>query len=220
MVLPEDATDPPKGEPPNDNAVTDLLLRRGKYTERSKRKFGAHGYQTNVLQKFSDIKWSTDRKLTHTARLDKYLTTWFTIAATIYEGYMPPDKPLCAIMLHAIQPEVLRRRVQARIYYGCGPDLFKLPLQSQVWRKQARKQLQNMRRLIREHAQHLDDLNSTCGGKRYIESVKDGTEKRSTGTSRTSRPTCAVDGCDNLVNNKRRGCSYHKTCKKHAHVSF
>ena len=180
MVLSEDATDPSKGEPPNDNAVTDLLLQRGKYTGRGKRKVGAHGYQTDVLQKFSNIKWSTDRKLAHTARLDKYLTTWFTLASTIYEAYMPPDKPLCAIMLQAIQPEALRRRVWARMYDGCGPDLYKLPEKSQLWRKQAKKQLQSMRRLIREQTQHLDDLNSVSDGERYIESVKDGAEKRAT----------------------------------------
>ena len=219
MVLPEDATDPSKGEPPNDNAVTDLLLQRGKYTGRSKPKVGAHGYQTDVLQKFSSIKWSTDRKLTHTKRLDQYLTAWFTLASTIYEAYMPPDKPLCAIMLQAIQPEILRRRVRARMYDGCGPNLHELPLKPKLWRKQAKKQLQSMRRLIREHAQYLDDLNSVCDEECSIESAKD-TERRTTDISRSTRPTCAVDGCDNLVNNKRRGCSYHKTCKTHAHVNL
>ena len=212
LLLPEDATDPSKGEHPNDHAVTDMLLQRGKYSSTTSKKIGAHGYRISVMQEFRALKWPTQGKLSHTARLDGYLTAWFALAASTKNMYMPIDKPLCEIMLQAVQPEYLREFVQARIYDGLGPDLFDQPLRSEPWRKQAHKQLRWMRRLIREHTEHLDNLNSVSTYDHCSDVIK------TTGAWHTSRPACAVNGCNNLVNNKRRGRSYHKTCKEHAHV--
>ena len=223
LLLPEDATDPCKGEPPNVSAVTDLLLQRGKYSTKHKNKVGAYGIHTDVLHEFSAIKWPTDRELSHTARLDKYLTTWFTLAATIYDARMPIDKPFCKIMIQAIQPDDLRKLVVARMYDGLGPDFIYRPTRSESWRKQARTQLRWLRRLIREHTEHADMLNSIptldyCTDVIKTVSARHTSETADTNVWSTSRPTCAVNGCGNLVNNKRRGGGYHKTCKEHAHL--
>jgi hypothetical protein len=167
LLLPEDSTDPVTGEPPNDSAVTNLLLQQGKYADKTKKKIGAYGY-VYAHDEFVALKWSTQVKMKHTARLDAYLTSWFNLAARLHNELMPRDKELCKIMLQAVQPDALRKRIEARTHNGCGPS--KLSMETQQWRKDARKQLRYMRRLIREHTNHVDNLNS-CTGPRCPEYI-------------------------------------------------
>ena len=56
LLLPEDATDPTNGEMPNDSAVIDLLLKRGKYSVKDGGKKGARGYG-GAYKKFAVIEW-------------------------------------------------------------------------------------------------------------------------------------------------------------------
>ena len=158
LLLPEDATDPTKGETPNDNAVIDLLLQRGKYASKVKNKVGARGYGY-AFYKFEAIQWPSQGIMTHTARLDHFLTAWFDLAVTVREVNMPRDKILCKLMLKAVQPEDLRSRIESRMVTGLGPH--KLSSKFEAWRQDAKHHLARMRRLIREHTSYLDKLN-TC----------------------------------------------------------
>jgi hypothetical protein len=158
VLLSEDATDPTKGESPNDSAVIDLLLQRGKYAKTGSVKIGARSYEW-AFEKFKHLQWPSHGKMTHTERLDQFLTAWFDFAATIHAAHMPTDKSLCRLMLKAIRPDELRERVESRMNSGLQPQPWPFSIEKEPWRQQARKQLSLMRRLIREHTNHFDKVN-------------------------------------------------------------
>ena len=168
LLLPEDATDPSNGELPNDDAVVDLLLQRGKYAVVGDNKIGAHGY-TWGLKRFFELKWPTHGTMTHTARLDIFLTSWYTLASTLPSIRIPCDELLCKVMFHAIQPDKLRKRIEERMGNGCGPEYTSRDQQS--WRMDADKHLRSLRRLIREQVQYLDDLNTLPAEDREREAI-------------------------------------------------
>ena len=55
VLLPEDRTDPMKGEEPNHEAVTDLLSRRGKYKPKENVKIEVHGYHNDACSRFRSL---------------------------------------------------------------------------------------------------------------------------------------------------------------------
>ena len=217
----DDATDPMKGEPPNDTAVGDLLLQRGRYKAVEGSKFGAHRF-TWVRQMFMALKWPKVEHETHTQLLDRFLTSWYDLADKVRPQMMPREKDLCKWMLQAVEPEELRKNITNRMWDGLAPDVMHTPqnAESKEWRKAARVQVKYMSRLLREHVNYRDDMLEYERMSTLINGLSTRTSNPAiTREARqTSRPKCAVKGCDNLVNNKRRGCAYHKTCKQHAHV--
>ena len=162
LLLPEDATDPTKGEPPNNEAVTDLLLRRGKYYHRLHSKAGAYGYGS-ARSRFKTLKWPMYGIMSHTARLDIFLDKWYDLALTVRTIFMPTDKELSKTMLAAVQPKMLRDQIQDRIHNGCPPS-FHMELKREKWRMEATKHFPSMRRLIREHTTCVDRLVSRANG--------------------------------------------------------
>ena len=106
----EDSTDPRSGESPNDGAVTDFLLQRGRYKPQVKFKVGERFY-VNVCDAFQAIRWPQSKKMSHIARLDSYLSDWFKLARTVPETDMPDQQTLVEIMTTAIRPMILQNAV-------------------------------------------------------------------------------------------------------------
>jgi len=217
----DEATDPIKGEPPNDTAVGNLLLQRGRYKAGEGSKFGAYRF-TWVRQMFTALKWPKVEHETHTQLLDRFLTSWYDLADKVRPQMMPKEKHLCKWMLQAVEPEELRKNITNRMWDGLAPDVIHTPqnAESKEWRKEARVRVKYMSRLLREHVNYRDDMIEY----ERMRTLMNGLSTRTSNpaptreTRQTSRPKCVVKGCNNLVNNKRRGCAYHKTCKQHAHV--
>ena len=260
----EDATDPCSGEAPNDSAIKDCLLKRGKYKPTNSEKPGQVHHES-VARHYNGIKWPSNKGLTHTACLDVYLTEWDQLTKTVARVDMPTQKDLVKYMLKAIQPDVLRKAVTNRMKLGRSPTPF--TRNNVPWRKRARKNIQLFRRLVREHTQYLDleirikkknantqyhryynkwgfDLKTTAAATTTCDNsdspvdhdqVSDtdtsyADDRKARGKSAvtnksvddnqgSTRPICIIEGCDNLVKNKRRGAGYYVTCKKHAHAA-
>ena len=55
--------------------------------------------------------------MTHTVRLDHFLTTWFDLAVTVREINMSRDTILCKLMLmlKVVRPEELQSRIESRM---------------------------------------------------------------------------------------------------------
>ena len=75
-----------KGEEPNHEAVTALLSRRGKYKPKGDDKIGVHGYYNDAYSRFRRLRWPDKGIMSHTARLDIYLKSWFAVGRVSYAG--------------------------------------------------------------------------------------------------------------------------------------
>ena len=224
LLEPEDSTDPTTGEMPNDEAVVCFLLQTGRYKSTRDSKVGAYWHGCTYGE-FISIKWPEEKGMTHTKRLEVFLNQWFDLAVTIKKHHMPREEDLCRIMLDAVQPRRLRMRIWEGMMFGRSPR----PRcdECEQWRKDSQHVSRNLRRLIREHTVYLDQTSRVPREAGAVcQNLQDLGERHKSeewavkaGTWRTTRPTCVVEGCNNLCNNKRRGSSYHKTCKEHAHVS-
>ena len=227
----EDATDACAGDPNNDSAVTDFLLQRNNYAPDTNVKVGELCY-ANSHDDFKALKWPQMKRGTHTARFDLFLTSWYHLSRTVAHIDMPKDKALVNIMLSAIRPDILRRGIALQMQMGRSPEPYSRD--TTPWRKATRKNLRWFRRLVREHTQCLDreirtrdvTFDKTTYFSYYtrygvsslepIASDVTTSEAIGRGGEGSTRPTCVISGCTNLVNRKRRGSGYYLTCKAHA----
>lgn len=147
MLDPEDQT---RNGIPNDEMTEQFLRETDKYTGRT-RDVGKV-LHTNALQEFQNIAWPTLD--TNIAGYDNYMTQWNKIQQTMYTAQIPKEPQLIEILRAAIQPPLLKQRVLARMWSGLGPRHDSLT--EKPWRIEARTNIKQLRRLIREDADHLD----------------------------------------------------------------
>ena len=203
-----DAEDKTEGGPPNDVAVEAFLRSEGKYEGR--RQHGGKIIQGRVKHRLEALVYKT--KSSHIKAYEHYMDQWNKIVRSLREVERPKAKLTAKIILAAIQPESLRKRIVAKTWDGLGPEY--LSDEFQKWRQQVKTDARLLRNLIRENADYWDRMGLkdefAMWGKRK-------TRGTPSSESRARNPECELDGCTNKVypKRKRMGGGFFKYCLDH-----
>ena len=121
---------------------------------------------------------------------------WNKIVMTLRDREKPSAKLTAKIILAAIQPEKLRKRIGAKVWDGLGPEY--LSEEYQEWRQQVKTDTRLLRNLIRENADYWDRM----GFKK--EFANWGGASASSSNKLANNPVCKLAGCGNKVSAKNR----------------
>ena len=191
-----DAEDKTEGGPPNDVAVEAFLRSEGRYEGR--RAHGGKIIQGNVKERLEALSYQT--KSSHIQAYEQYMDQWNKIVMTLRDCEKPSAKLTAKIILAAIKPEKLRKRIVAKVWDGLGPEYLSESFQK--WRQLVKTDTRLLRNLIRENADYWDRMGLK---KEFANWGGSNSQTKSSEDKRANNPECKLAGCGNKVNAKRNG---------------
>ena len=149
-------------------------------------------------------------KQTHMKAYEAYMAKWGAVTSTLLEVERPTPKIAAKIILDAIRPTALQKRIKSRTWSGLGPEI--LSDKAEKWRTEVKQNTKHLRRLIREHADYWDRMgfkeHFAEWGTRHVEQPPAG-----------SAPICKAVGCNNETHLNKKYKTYFSYCLVHKGLS-
>ena len=129
-----------------------------------------------------------DIKQTHMKAYESYMTKWGTVTRSLREFERPTAKLTTKIMLDAIRPTALQKRIKIRTWSGLGPEI--LSDKAEKWRTEVKQNTKHLRELIREHTDYWDRMS-------FKDHFAEWSTRKVEQAPSGGAPKCKAVGCDN-----------------------